>query len=330
MATNYHHGVTVTETTDLSTMITDIDSAVIGVVCTADDADETAFPLDTPVLITRVANMLGKAGKTGTLFTTLKAISDQTSPQTIVIRVADAANIEPPEGGTAQTQDQLVIGGTDANGRFTGMYALLSAEMRVGVRPRVLAVPGLDTEAVAAQLGVIAEKLRAFAYVAANGCNTIAEVKEYREQFSQREMMVIWPNFICYDTNAGANATVPVGAHAVGMRAKIDATQGWHKTISNVPVNNVLGMDRDIYFTLQGTDTDADELNAAGVTTLIKQDGYRIWGSRTCDAETYIFESYTRTAQIVADTPVPPLENLSLVQEFTDEYFATFSSAVNN
>lgn len=87
--------------------------------------------------------MLGKAGKTGTLFTTLKAISDQTSPQTIVIRVADAANIELPEGGTAQTQDQLVIGGTDANGRFTGMYALLSAEMRVGVRPRVLAVPGL-------------------------------------------------------------------------------------------------------------------------------------------------------------------------------------------
>jgi phage tail sheath protein FI len=57
------------------------------------------------------------------------------------------------------------------------MYALLSAEMRVGVRPRVLAVPGLDTEAVAAQLGVIAEKLRAFAYVAANGCNTIAEAK---------------------------------------------------------------------------------------------------------------------------------------------------------
>ena len=121
MATNRHHGVTVTETTDLSTMITDIDSAVIGVVCIADDADEDAFPLDTPVLITRVANMLGKAGKTGTLFTTLKAISDQTSPQTIVIRVADAANIEPPEGGTAQTQDQLVIGGTDANGRFTGM-----------------------------------------------------------------------------------------------------------------------------------------------------------------------------------------------------------------
>ncbi|MCV5391202.1 phage tail protein, partial [Escherichia coli] len=29
-------------------------------------------------------------------------------------------------------------------------------------------------------------------------------------------------------------------------------------------------------------------------------------------------------------TPVPPLENLSLIQTFTDTYFATFSSAVNN
>ncbi len=44
MATNYHHGVTVRETTDLSTIINDIDSAVIGVVCTADDADADIRP----------------------------------------------------------------------------------------------------------------------------------------------------------------------------------------------------------------------------------------------------------------------------------------------
>lgn len=398
MATNYHHGVTVTESTDLSTMITDIESSVIGVVCTADDADENMFPLNTPVLITRAAGVLGKAGETGTLFTTLKTISDQASPQIVVIRVADASALPPPQDGEAPSQDQMVIGGTDPDtGLFTGMYALLSAEIRPGVRPRVLAVPGLDTPPVAAQLGVIAQKLRAFAYVSAHGCKTIAQAKAYRDNFSGREMMVIWPNFICYDTHAGTNAAVPAPAHAVGMRAKIDATQGWHKTISNVPVNNVLGMDRDIWFTLQGTDTDADELNAAGVTTLIKQDGWRFWGSRTCDNETYIFESYTRTAQILADTiaeahfsyidkpltpslvkdvidginkkltalvtagrllgarcwydpepntsetlrngqltikynytPVPPLENLSLVQEFSDEYFATFSGAVNN
>lgn len=397
MSTNYHHGTDVRETTDLSAMIRDIDSAAIGVVCTADDADPETFPLNTPVLLTRVANYLGKAGKTGTLHTTLKAISDQCSPQTIVIRVADAANLTATEDETPPTQEQLIIGGTDENGLFTGLYALLSAEQRVGVRPRVLAVPDLDTQPVAAQLGVIAEKLRAFAYIGAPGCNTIAAVKAYRENFAQRELMVIWPNFIAYSTAEGKSVTVPATAYAVGMRAKIDAEIGWHKTLSNVAVDGVLGLNRDIYFTLQGADTDADELNAAGVTTLIKQNGFRFWGSRTCDRETYFFESYTRTAQILADTvaeahffyidkpltpslvrdivdginrklaalvtagkllgarcwydtstntaetlrdgqltikynytPCPPLEHLSLIQEFTDEYFAEFAAAVNS
>lgn len=394
MATNYHHGVTVSETTDLSTIITDIDSAVIGIICTADDADAATFPLNEPVLLTRVASALGNAGKTGTLYPTLKAISDQASPQTIVIRVADAANVQAAEGEDAPTQDSLIIGGSDADGRYTGLYALLTAEARVGVRPRVLAVPGLDSQPVAAQLAVIAEKLRAFAYVKAYNCATIAEAKLYRANFSQRELMVIWPDWIAYNTHAGENVVVPSPAFAVGLRAKIDATTGWHKTLSNVALNGVLGISKDVYFTLQGTDTDADELNSNGITTLIKQDGFRFWGSRTCDAETYIFESYTRTAQIMADTvaeahfsyidkpltpslakdivdginkkitawvtagrllgglcwydtntntsetlrtgkltikykytPVPPLEHLDLVQEFTDEYFATFASA---
>lgn len=44
----YHHGVEVHETTDLSTLIRDIDTSVIGIVCTAEDADPEAFPLDTP------------------------------------------------------------------------------------------------------------------------------------------------------------------------------------------------------------------------------------------------------------------------------------------
>lgn len=391
MSENYHHGVKTDETTDLSTLIRDIDTSTIGVVCIADDADATTFPLNTPVLITRVDSVIGKAGKKGTLYTTLKAISDQSSPKVIVIRVPDASTYVPADSEAAPTQEQLIMGGVSAEGRYEGMYALLSAPSRVGETPRVLAVPGLDSEAVAAQLGVIAEKLRAFAYISAYNCKTIAEAKAYRETFAQRELMVIWPSFIAYNKNSAGDETIPATAYAVGLRAKIDAEQGWHKTISNVVVNNVLGISADVYWSLQGTDTDADELNSNGITTLIKRGGFRFWGSRTCDAATYIFESYTRTAQIMADmiaeahfeymdkpltpslakdiidginkkgsalvtagrllgfscwydkndnatgdlrdgklkirykyTPVPPLEQLGLVQEFTDEYFAVF------
>lgn len=391
MTDTYHHGVKTTETTRLSTLIRDIDTSTIGVICIADDADAATFPLNTPVLHTRVSSVLDKAGKKGTLYTTLKAISDQASPKVVVIRVQDATTYKKAEGETAPTQDQFVIGGTGADGRYTGLFALLSAAASTGESPRILAAPGLDSAPVAAQLGVIAEKLRAFAYVSAFGCKTIAQAKAYRATFAQRELMVIWPEFIAYNSATAKNETIPATAYAVGLRAKIDADQGWHKTLSNVVVSNVLGISADVYWSLQGADTDADDLNNKGITTLIKRDGFRFWGSRTCDALTYTFESYTRTAQILADmiaeahfayvdkpltpslvkdvvdginrkgaalvtanrllgfscwydkndndkgslrdgkllirykyTPVPPLEQLGLVQEFTDEYFAVF------
>ncbi len=73
-------GVRSRENTDLQQAINDIDSSVIGIVAVADDADPETFPLNTPVLLTRVRNVLGKAGKTGSLYKTLKAISDQVQP----------------------------------------------------------------------------------------------------------------------------------------------------------------------------------------------------------------------------------------------------------
>ena len=59
MAETRFHGVRVRENTDLVTAINDVDSSVIGLIAVADDADEEQFPLDTPVLLTRVNNVLG-------------------------------------------------------------------------------------------------------------------------------------------------------------------------------------------------------------------------------------------------------------------------------
>ncbi|MGL4468383.1 MAG: phage tail sheath C-terminal domain-containing protein, partial [Plesiomonas shigelloides] len=49
--------------------------------------------------------------------------------------------------------------------------------------------------------------------------------------------------------------------------------------------------------------TDAGLLNENDVTTLIRQNGFRFWGSRCCsDDPLFAFECYTRTAQVLADT----------------------------
>ncbi|MEX5538926.1 phage tail sheath subtilisin-like domain-containing protein, partial [Pseudomonas syringae] len=84
------------------------------------------------------------------------------------------------------------IGGSE-NGKYTGMKALLTAEVKLGVKPRILGIPQLDTLAVSTALASIAQQLRAFAYVSAYGCQTKEEAVAYRQNFGQREIMVIWP-----------------------------------------------------------------------------------------------------------------------------------------
>ncbi|SQK01355.1 Major tail sheath protein FI [Escherichia coli] len=238
MSETRFHGARVTENTDLVTAINDVDSSVIGIVATADDADAKLFPLNKPTLLTRVNDVLGKCGTTGTLYRALKAIADQVSTKVIVVRVAEHKE----EDG--KTQDQLVIGGSEDDGSYTGMYALLVAEQdeSIGYRPRILAAPELDTEAVTKSLCVIAGKLRAFVYASCHGCNTMAEAITYRQKFNEREVMLLWPDFIAYNPKSGKNETFPAPAYACGLRAYIDHEQGWHKSLSNVPVKNVLGI----------------------------------------------------------------------------------------
>lgn len=329
MATDYHHGVRVLEINEGSRPIRTISTAVIGMVCTAEDADAAAFPLNKPVLLTDVSTAIGKAGVKGTLARSLKAIAAQTKPVTIVVRVA--------EGEDAAATAANVIGTTTAAGQKTGLQALLAAQSIFGVKPRILGAPGLDNLAVGTELASIAQKLRAFAYLSAFGCKTKEEVTAYRAGFSQREVMIIWPDFINFDTVAKADVDAPAVAYALGLRAKIDAETGWHKTLSNVGVNGVTGITIPVFWDLQDPATDAGYLNEQDVTTLIRKDGYRFWGSRTCsDDPLFAFESYTRTAQVLADTmaeahmwAVDKDMHPSLVRDILEGINAKFRELVN-
>ncbi|MEQ2027878.1 phage tail sheath protein [Xenorhabdus szentirmaii] len=292
MAQEYHHGVRVQEINEGTRTITTVSTAIVGMVCTAPDADAKTFPLNTPVLLTDVMSAIGKAGKEGTLAASLKAIAAQAQPVTVVVRVAEGANEE--------ETIKNIIGDVTSEGKKTGVKALLAAQSQLGVKPRILGVPGLDSQPVAAELTTIAKQLKAMAYVSAYGCKNISEVIKYRENFGQREVMLIWPDFLRWDKG---EVIAPATAYALGLRAKIDEETGWHKTLSNVGVNGVTGLSADVFWDLQDTATDADLLNQNSITTLIRKNGFRFWGSRTCSSDPlFQFESYTRTAQVLADT----------------------------
>lgn len=297
MAEDYHHGVRVIEVDDGTRPLRTPSTATVGFVATAEDADPITFPLNTPVLATNISAAAGKAGTKGTLARTLEAIGAQINPATVIVRVA--------EGETPAETQSNVIGGTDQNGRYTGIRALLAAQSKGPlIKPRILGVPGLESAAVLAELASTAQKLRGFAYGSVPDMNTMEEVAAFRETYGQRELMLIWPDFVGWDTRTNTESRIVASAAALGLRAKIDTDIGWHKTLSNVPVNGVTGISRDVFWDLQDPATDAGYLNAKDITTLVNKTGFRFWGSRTCAGpqSLYPFENYTRTAQVVADT----------------------------
>jgi phage tail sheath protein FI len=302
MSTEYHHGVRVFEVNEGGATIRVVSTAIIGIVATAPAAEADAFPLNTPVLLTNPGGSVGKAGATGTLAQALKAISQQAQALTIVVRV------EPGADAAATTTN--VIGTTTAGGQKTGLQALLAAQGQLGVKPRIIGAPGLDTEAVAIEIGVVAEQLRGFGYVAARKADGLAyatskeEATTYRAKFGKRELMVIWPNFLAWNIATNEPDAVPATAYALGLRAKIDQQIGWHKTLSNIVVNGPQGITADVFFDLQSPSSDTTYLNALEVTTIVNRSGYRFWGNRTTEAQggKFFFENYTRTAQVLADT----------------------------
>ncbi|MEZ0150131.1 MAG: phage tail sheath subtilisin-like domain-containing protein [Candidatus Reddybacter sp.] len=257
------------------------------------------FPLDSPVLITgsraQAATLDATGDGKGSLPGAMDAIFDQIGAMVVVVRVA--------EDPTPATQTSNIIGGTDGNGKNTGLKALLDAEAELGVKPRILGVPDFDSDAaVVAELVSIADSLRGFAYAGVSAATKEAAVT-YRDSYGSKRLMLIWPEFTAWDTAANDTVNVSASARALGVRAFIDNQTGWHKTLSNVPVNGVTGLSKSVDFNLTDPNTAANYLNENEITTLIRRAGFRFWGSRTCSADPlFAFESAVRSGDILADT----------------------------
>jgi phage tail sheath protein FI len=68
-------------------------------------------------------------------------------------------------------------------------------------------------------------------------------------------------------------------------------------------INGIVGTGRDIDFTLGDANSRANLLNEQQVATVIRQDGYRLWGNRTAsDDPKFAFLSVVRTADIINDS----------------------------
>lgn len=372
------HGVEVIDIDTGARPISTVRASVIGIVGTAPDADATAFPLDTPVLIAgsrrEAANLDLVGNSEGTLPSSVDTILDQTGAIIIVVRVE--------EGETDADTLANIMGGVNATtGNYEGLYAFLGAESILGFAPRILLAPGFTqtrnvggitgvavsaggsgyttaptvsfsggsgsgaaatatvvagvvtavtvtdpgtgyttaptvaftggggTSAAAtasygttgnqvvAELIGIAEQLRAV--IIADGPNsTDTAAIAYAGDFGSKRVFVVDPKIM--KTALLSEWASPAVA---GLLAKSDAERGWWWSPSNQTINGVVGTYRPIDFKLGDYNARANLLNEQKIATIIRQDGYRLWGNRTLSSDAkWAFLCVVRTADIIADS----------------------------
>lgn len=132
--TDFFHGVETVNVKAGQRPIKVARTSVIGLIGTAPLAKSAAFPLNSPVLVTRRADM-ADLGITGTLPLALDAIFDQIGALVCVIRVAEVVD--------ENAQLASVIGGVDpSTGALTGVHAFRACESKLGVSPMLLCAPG--------------------------------------------------------------------------------------------------------------------------------------------------------------------------------------------
>ena len=296
MSDEFLHGVKVTEISEALRTLTTSSTAVIGLVATAPDADAAAFPLNKPTLLTGITpSVIAKAGKKGTLSRALDGILDIVNCKVVVIRVE--------ENEDESTMKANVIGGVDEQGNYTGLKAFLVSAAVCGVKPRIFCVPKYDSQDVTTELISVAQKLNGFVYASCYGCNTKEQAVTYGRNFSQRELMLIFGDFLSFNPITKQTEVDYAVVRAAAMRAYQDKEFGWHTSISNKGLNGVSGVTKPLSFDINDSATDVNYLNEQGITACINYNGFKFWGLRTRSADKlFIYENYTRTAQVLKDT----------------------------
>lgn len=216
----------------------------------------------------------------------------------------------PPTGGTQATGHTVL--GTGANaGKVVSIviddpgegYSGSVAAPTIGAPPAggVQAVAGTPTKGtvrsrILAELLGIAQRLRAV--IVADGPNTTdAAAIQMNDDFGSDRIFVVDP-WVLRDGQA-----VPSSSAVAGLINKVDNERGFWWSPSNNEINGIQGTARAIDFALGDYTSRANLLNEQKIATIIREQGFRLWGNRTLSMDPkYAFLSVRRTADMINES----------------------------
>ena len=296
---SFLHGVAVAEINQGIKKVKTSSSSVIGVIGTAPEATED-FPLNTPVLIAGSYTEAAKLGTAGTLPTALEGILAQTGAMVVVVRIAEG--VAGGEGNDAITAAEAtinnVIGSVSADGTYSGVYSFLASKSILGVTPRILCAPGFSVKEVITELNIIANRLRAIVVADCPANETNENLIRFVSDCASERVYAVYPQVL--NTK---NEAVSASPYVAGVIARTDNDDGFWVSPSNKAINGIIGLSKPIDFALGDASCRANYLNEQNITTIINQNGYKLWGNRsTAGTGSYQFLCVRRTADVISDS----------------------------
>jgi uncharacterized protein len=198
----------------------------------------------------------------------------------------------PPAGGIRAEGRVVVVGGvvdaivvTKPGVGYTAAPAItIAAPGGTGTQATATATLGLSKNPVAAELEVIAARLRAMVIVDGPG-TTDADAVAYRGDFGSDRVMIVEPKIKAWDRRSSVYVDRPASARAAGLQARMDNERGFWWTFSNQEILGVGGVSRAIDWNVQDANAQTNLLNENEITTVIRYQGFRFWGVRTTATE---------------------------------------------
>lgn len=253
--------------------------------------EDEAFPLNTPVKVTPNNGLASRAGTAGSIYYALNNIWNQADAVVVVVRVAQTTN-------DANAATIAAVAG-DLTAR-TGVYALLKSKSITALKPKILIAPGFTQEqSVLTNFIAVANKLRGMIYADGPNTNDNAAI-EYGGQFDAKRVVLTDPK-VKISRSTGIVTEFNSSCRA-GIRAGLDNAEGFWTSSSNESITGIVGTSRAIDFAMGDTTSAANLLNEANVATIIHENGYRFWGSRTLSSDSsYAFEHSVRIDDAIAE-----------------------------
>lgn len=224
---SFHHGTRAFQSAETPVLVRTAQTAVIGLIGTAADADAVKFPLNKPVQILRPSDAEG-LGATGTLSDAIDSIFDQVGCPIVLVRVEEG--VDAPTTWGNLVGDQVT---------FTGVHAFRRASSDGLYRPKLLIAPGFTQTSPADGIASVSVDAGGTGYVDGTTTVTIAGTAgSGAEAVAVLEAGVV-TGIIVTKSGFGYTAPLTVTIAGEGAGATATATAG---SVMNPVVAELMGV----------------------------------------------------------------------------------------